>query len=93
MEFRWDFLDSLDPDVSSKILMGLDDPADIVRASSVSRLWRDFGKHLDDFIPNIGSGRVVVTQYVDCMPCFFDVSSIYLEVLWCFCFFVKFLAF
>lgn len=42
MEFRWDFLDSLDPDVSSKILMSLDDPADIVRASSVSRTWRDF---------------------------------------------------
>ncbi|XP_021748466.1 F-box protein At4g00755-like [Chenopodium quinoa] len=42
MEFQWDFLESLDPDVSSKILMSLDDPADIVRASSVSRAWRDF---------------------------------------------------
>lgn len=58
MEFRWDFLDSLDPDVSSKILMSLDDPADIVRASSVSRTWRDFGKlvylgvicYVDDFV-------------------------------------------
>ncbi|KAL2892297.1 hypothetical protein RDABS01_008206 [Bienertia sinuspersici] len=42
MEHHWDILDSLDPDVSSKILMSLDDPADIVRASSVSRAWRDF---------------------------------------------------
>uniref|UniRef100_A0A803M3E6 F-box domain-containing protein n=1 Tax=Chenopodium quinoa TaxID=63459 RepID=A0A803M3E6_CHEQI len=42
MEFQWDFLESLDPDVSSKILMSLDDPADIVRACSVSRAWRDF---------------------------------------------------
>lgn len=42
MELRWDFLEILDPDVSSKIFMSLDDPADIVRASSVSRAWRDF---------------------------------------------------
>ncbi|CAO2835037.1 unnamed protein product [Amaranthus hypochondriacus] len=42
MEFHGDFLEFLDQDVSTMILMGLDDPADIVRASSVSRLWRDF---------------------------------------------------
>lgn len=49
MEYHWDFLDSLDPDVSSKILMSLDDPADIVRASSVSRSWRDFGECIFGF--------------------------------------------
>ncbi|XP_074263260.1 F-box protein At4g00755-like [Silene latifolia] len=38
----WNFLDSLPPDVSFKILTCLDDPGDIVRASSVSRIWRDF---------------------------------------------------
>lgn len=42
MESDWDLLQALDPDVSTKILMCLDDPADIVRASSVSRSWRDF---------------------------------------------------
>lgn len=42
MESNWDLLEVLDPDVSSKILMCLDDPADIVRSSSVSRRWRDF---------------------------------------------------
>jgi len=46
MESDWDLLQALDPDVSTKILMCLDDPADIVRASSVSRSWRDFGKCL-----------------------------------------------
>ncbi|KAL9234435.1 hypothetical protein vseg_009307 [Gypsophila vaccaria] len=38
----WDFLNSLHPDVACKILTCLDDPGDIVRASSVSRAWRDF---------------------------------------------------
>ncbi|KAH9604082.1 hypothetical protein KSS87_010422 [Heliosperma pusillum] len=38
----WNFLDSLPPDVSCKILTCLDDPGDVVRATSVSRIWRDF---------------------------------------------------
>ncbi|KAK9749325.1 hypothetical protein RND81_02G118000 [Saponaria officinalis] len=38
----WDFLNSLHPDVAGKILTCLDDPGDIVRASSVSRAWREF---------------------------------------------------
>ncbi|KAL9245328.1 hypothetical protein vseg_018991 [Gypsophila vaccaria] len=38
----WDFVNSLHPDVASKILTCLDNPGDIVRASSVSRAWRDF---------------------------------------------------
>ncbi|XP_074279910.1 F-box protein At4g00755 [Silene latifolia] len=37
-----DFLDSLHPDVAEKILTCLDDPSDVVRASSVSRAWHDF---------------------------------------------------
>ncbi|KAH9610948.1 hypothetical protein KSS87_019499 [Heliosperma pusillum] len=36
-----DFLDSLHPDVAVKILTCLDDPRDVVRASSVSRAWHD----------------------------------------------------
>jgi len=45
IESDWDLLEALDPDVATKILMCLD-PADIFRASSVSRAWRDFGKCL-----------------------------------------------
>ncbi|GAB4844430.1 hypothetical protein Ancab_037794 [Ancistrocladus abbreviatus] len=41
MEMSMDLIDFLDHDMSVKILMCLDDPADIVRASSVSRAWRD----------------------------------------------------
>ncbi|KAE7999792.1 hypothetical protein FH972_004189 [Carpinus fangiana] len=37
-----DFLDRLGIDLSSKILMNLEDPSDIVRVSSVSRSWRHF---------------------------------------------------
>jgi len=40
-----DFLEALDSDVAVKILKFLDDPADVVRASSVSRSWRDFGEN------------------------------------------------
>ncbi|KAJ8450184.1 hypothetical protein Cgig2_033378 [Carnegiea gigantea] len=38
-----DFLEVLDSDVAVKILKCLEDPADVVRACSVSRSWRDFG--------------------------------------------------
>jgi hypothetical protein len=41
-----DFLDWLDHDTSMKILRCLEDPADLVRVSSVSRSWRHFGKYL-----------------------------------------------
>ncbi|KAL9228948.1 hypothetical protein vseg_004473 [Gypsophila vaccaria] len=37
-----DLLNSLHPDVASKVLNCLDDPGDLVRASSVSRAWRNF---------------------------------------------------
>ncbi|KAJ7962310.1 F-box protein [Quillaja saponaria] len=37
-----DFFKWLDPDMSMKILMCLDDPSDLVRVSSVSRFWRHF---------------------------------------------------
>ncbi|KAJ4954149.1 hypothetical protein NE237_030981 [Protea cynaroides] len=37
-----DFLPWLGPDVSMQILMNLDDPADLVRAGAVSRVWREF---------------------------------------------------
>lgn len=40
MEVRLDFLDLLQPDMSRKILMCLDDVSDIVRASAVSRCWQ-----------------------------------------------------
>ncbi|XP_023539761.1 F-box protein At4g00755-like [Cucurbita pepo subsp. pepo] len=40
MEERLDFLDLLEPDMSRKILMYLDDISDIVRASAVSRCWQ-----------------------------------------------------
>lgn len=39
---EWDFLEVLDSDVAVKILKCLEDPADVVRACSVSRSWRDF---------------------------------------------------
>ncbi|GAV85590.1 F-box-like domain-containing protein [Cephalotus follicularis] len=42
MEIQLDFLNWLDPDMSIKILMCLEDPSDIVRASCVSRQWRNF---------------------------------------------------
>ncbi|KAJ6675430.1 F-BOX DOMAIN CONTAINING PROTEIN EXPRESSED [Salix viminalis] len=42
MEICMDFLSCLDHDTSMKILMCLEDPSDLVRASSVSRSWRDF---------------------------------------------------
>jgi hypothetical protein len=42
--FDMDFLDRLGIDLSSKILMNLEDPSDIVRVSSVSRSWRHFGE-------------------------------------------------
>lgn len=37
-----DFLERLGRDLSSKILMCLEDPSDLVRASTVSRSWRHF---------------------------------------------------
>ncbi|RDX83211.1 F-box protein [Mucuna pruriens] len=42
MEYRKDFLGYLDSDVSLKILNCLDDPADLVRVSCVSRSWRHY---------------------------------------------------
>ncbi|KAJ6872736.1 hypothetical protein NC651_031765 [Populus alba x Populus x berolinensis] len=42
MEIRMDFLNCLDHDTSMKILRCLEDPSDLVRASYVSRSWRDF---------------------------------------------------
>ncbi|KAG1362310.1 putative F-box protein [Cocos nucifera] len=42
MENCWDFLEWLGPDTSTSVLMCLNDPSDIVRASAVSRSWRRF---------------------------------------------------
>ncbi|KAK7294996.1 hypothetical protein RJT34_17898 [Clitoria ternatea] len=42
MEYSRDFLSCLDSDTSLKILMCLDDPADLVRVSCVSRSWRRY---------------------------------------------------
>ncbi|CAI0425268.1 unnamed protein product [Linum tenue] len=42
MESRMDFFNWLDYDALMKILLCLDDPADLVRVSSVSRSWRHF---------------------------------------------------
>lgn len=39
-----DFVNRLDTDMSVAILSCLDDPSDLVRASAVSRSWREFGK-------------------------------------------------
>ena len=64
MEFHGDFLEFLDRDVSTLILMGLDDLADIVRASSVSRLWRDFGEHFLFWLV------VLIVLYVMILFCF-----------------------
>lgn len=44
MESGVDFVNTLEYDMSLKILMCLEDPSDIVRASSVSRSWRHFGE-------------------------------------------------
>ncbi|XP_060205451.1 F-box protein At4g00755-like isoform X2 [Lycium barbarum] len=42
METRIDFVQSLESDMSVNILTCLNDPADVVRASSVSSLWHQF---------------------------------------------------
>lgn len=42
-ETRINFVDCLETDVSIYIMSFLDDPADLVRISAVSRLWRQFG--------------------------------------------------
>ncbi|KAK3038092.1 hypothetical protein RJ639_031646 [Escallonia herrerae] len=42
METRIDFLHWLETDMSLNILMYLDDPSDLIRATSVSRFWRHF---------------------------------------------------
>ncbi|XP_047342434.1 F-box protein At4g00755-like [Impatiens glandulifera] len=42
MEKIGDFIEFLGPDISSKILMCLDDPSDLVRATAVSRSWQRF---------------------------------------------------
>ncbi|KAH0898341.1 hypothetical protein HID58_047909, partial [Brassica napus] len=42
IEPRMDFVENLDTDMSLAILYCLDDPSDLVRASAVSRSWRDF---------------------------------------------------
>ena len=44
MEICADLLDWLGPDTSATVLMLLDDPADLVRVSAVSRSWRRFGE-------------------------------------------------
>lgn len=43
METRIDFLEWLEPDMAFKILSCLDDSADLVRASAVSRYWQNIG--------------------------------------------------
>lgn len=42
-----DFIRWLGRDMSIKILMCLEDPSDLVRVSTVSRLWRQFGKSVE----------------------------------------------
>ncbi|KAJ6840629.1 F-box protein-like [Iris pallida] len=42
MDLCFDLLEWLGPDTSTSVLMLLDDPADLVRASAVSRSWRRF---------------------------------------------------
>ncbi|KAH0465963.1 hypothetical protein IEQ34_006066 [Dendrobium chrysotoxum] len=42
MEFCFDFVEWLGPDTASSVLMLLEDPGDLVRASAVSRSWRRF---------------------------------------------------
>lgn len=44
METLVDFVQWLEIDVSLNILMRLNDPADVVRAGSVSHLWLQFGE-------------------------------------------------
>lgn len=54
METRLDFMQLLETDMALNILACLDDASDLIRASSVSRFWRDFGEyyyrlHLESF--------------------------------------------
>lgn len=44
MDNRSDFLQRLGPDMSIEVFDHLDDPSDLVRASSVSNSWHRFGK-------------------------------------------------
>lgn len=46
METCVDFFSWLDYDMLMRILMCLEDPSDLVRVSSVSRSWREFGEWL-----------------------------------------------
>lgn len=44
MEADSSFVDCFDNDLTSNILEFLDDPADVIRASAVSRSWCHFGE-------------------------------------------------
>lgn len=51
-EARFDFLEWIGPDTSAAVFTFLDHPADLARASAVSRSWRRFGPypHLFSFL-------------------------------------------
>ncbi|KAJ3682110.1 hypothetical protein LUZ60_014683 [Juncus effusus] len=42
MEIGWDLLDRLGPDMSACVFRHLDDPADLIHATAVSRSWNKF---------------------------------------------------
>lgn len=44
MEIGTNFVDCFEIDLTSHILAFLNDPADLLRASAVSRSWRHFGE-------------------------------------------------
>jgi hypothetical protein len=51
-ESSTDFLDFLGPDTSATVFTMLHDPADLARASAVSRSWRTFGRYQFLFCPH-----------------------------------------
>nr|AAB62869.1 A_TM018A10.10 gene product [Arabidopsis thaliana] len=74
-----DFVNNLDTDTSLSILSCLDDPSDIVRASAVSRSWRQFG-NLIRILFNYGGFAFAVVKYSLsknlCLKLFHQLSNV-----------------
>lgn len=64
MDDCYDFIQWLGADMSIKILMCLDNPTDLVRASAVSSSWRHFGEFGTLFVDEILS---VLTVFSVCL--------------------------
>lgn len=64
MEGCIDFVQLLNADLSTNILSYLDDPADVVRVGSVSRVWRQFGESIISNFAAIFSSVFVISGFL-----------------------------